>query len=190
MPEPHLVSTTSNWGFFTQLFSDPGKKGEPFLEKPNFSGAATKKREEGSHRTTEFTQAPIQTKGVAVLTASTPQGPFGNSRLKTRTNSIPPLAPKNQKHIRSHGSTQAPRPLRAARAALFFCPARSNTAKKKRRCDKAQVITCTLSITPGVDSESPFFPAIVLFKNRSPVPHICWWFSRKKDPWKEWGSYP
>ena len=36
---------------------------------------------------------------------------------------------------------------------------------------------------------SPFFSAIVLFKNQ-PFPQGFWWFSRKKDPWKEWGSYP
>ena len=37
----------------------------------------------------------------------------------------------------------------------------------------------------GVDS--PLFSAIVLFKNQ-PFPQDVWWLSRKKDPWKEWGS--
>ena len=34
----------------------------------------------------------------------------------------------------------------------------------------------------GVDS--PFFSAIVLFENQ-PFPQGFWWFSRKKDPWKD-----
>ena len=33
-------------GGLTQLFSDPGKKREPFLGKTSFSGAATQKKEE------------------------------------------------------------------------------------------------------------------------------------------------
>ena len=39
-----------------------------------------------------------------------------------------------------------------------------------------------LLLAQGVDS--PFFSAIVLFKNQ-PFPAF-WWLSRKKDPWKEW----
>ena len=35
----------------------------------------------------------------------------------------------------------------------------------------------------------PFFSAIVLVNNQ-PFPRGFWWFSGKKDPWKEWGSYP
>ena len=38
----------------------------------------------------------------------------------------------------------------------------------------------------GVDS--PFFSAIAIFKNQ-PL-QGCWWFSRKKDPWKEWEVTP
>ena len=47
-------------------------------------------------------------------------------------------------------------------------------------------------IVLGLDSpflDSPFFSAIVLFKNQ-PFRQVVWWFSRKKDPWKEWGSVP
>ena len=43
------------------------------------------------------------------------------------------------------------------------------------------------NIILGVDS--PFFSAIVLFNNQ-PFPQGVWWLSRKKDPSKEWGSYP
>ena len=37
--------------------------------------------------------------------------------------------------------------------------------------------------------DSPFFSAIVLFNNQ-PIPQDVWWFSGKKDPWKEWVSSP
>ena len=46
-----------------------------------------------------------------------------------------------------------------------------------------------LNIASVLGVDSPFFSAIVLFKNQ-PFPQGFWWFSRKKDPWKEWGSYP
>ena len=36
----------------------------------------------------------------------------------------------------------------------------------------------------GVDS--PLFSAIVLSKNQPFCQGFCWWFPRKKDPWKEW----
>ena len=39
------------------------------------------------------------------------------------------------------------------------------------------------------NSFSPFFSAIVLSKNQA-FPLGFWWFSRKKDPRKESGSYP
>ena len=39
----------------------------------------------------------------------------------------------------------------------------------------------------GVDS--PFFSSIVLFNNQL-FSQGFWWFPRKKDPWKEWGSNP
>ena len=41
----------------------------------------------------------------------------------------------------------------------------------------------------SLGADFPFFSAIVLFKNQ-PFPLGFLWFSRKKDPWKEWGSYP
>ena len=41
-------------------------------------------------------------------------------------------------------------------------------------------------ISPGV--ASPFFSTIVLFKNQL-FPQGFGWFFRKKDAWKEWGSY-
>ena len=42
-------------------------------------------------------------------------------------------------------------------------------------------------VTLGVDS--PFFSTIVLF-TKQPFSLGFWRFSRKKDPWKEWGRYP
>ena len=36
----------------------------------------------------------------------------------------------------------------------------------------------------------PFLSTIVLFNNRSLFPQGFGVFSGRKDPWKEWGSYP
>ena len=49
------------------------------------------------------------------------------------------------------------------------------------------------SYSTGIlEVDSPFFAAIVLFKNRSPLPKSFWWFSRKiRIPEKNGnGSYP
>ena len=50
-------------------------------------------------------------------------------------------------------------------------------------------VPCVSHVDPLLGFDSPFFSAIVL-ANSQPFPQGCWWFSRKKDPWKEWGSFP
>ena len=71
-----------------------------------------------------------------------------------------------------------PWPLAAARRFVYLLAASSGTSKA---CAGAQHGFL------GVDS--PFCSTIVLFKHLLLSQGFCW-FSRKKDPCKEWGSYP